>query len=81
MPILEARRLSISIPTEDGTVYALRNVSFSVEAGEMFGIAGESGSGKSVMMQAIMGLLPFAEITGEVIFEGRDLLQESPRAL
>tara|TARA_R110002124_G_scaffold286271_5_gene466698 strand:+ start:12865 stop:14661 length:1797 start_codon:yes stop_codon:yes gene_type:complete len=62
-------------------VYALRNVSFSVEAGEMFGIAGESGSGKSVMMQAIMGLLPFAEITGEVIFEGRDLLQETPRAL
>ncbi len=81
MPILEARRLSISIPTEDGTVHALQNVSFSVEAGEMFGVAGESGSGKSVMMQAIMGLLPFAEITGEVIFEGRDLLQEPARAL
>ena len=81
MPILEARHLSIAIPTEDGILHALQNVSFSVEAGELFGIAGESGSGKSVMMQAIMGLLPFAEISGEVIFEGRNLLAEKPRAL
>jgi len=81
LPILEARNLSISIPTEDGDVHALRNVSFSVEAGELFGIAGESGSGKSVMMQAIMGLLPNAEISGEVIFEGRDLLKETTRSM
>ena len=74
MPVLDVRHLSVSIPTEDGTVHALQDVSFSVEAGELFGIAGESGSGKSVLTQAIVGLLPNAIISGEVLFEGRDLL-------
>ncbi|MET3900757.1 peptide/nickel transport system ATP-binding protein [Devosia sp. UYZn731] len=79
--MLEARHLSVSIPTEDGTIHAVQDVSFSVEAGGLFGIAGESGSGKSVMMQAILGLLPFADVTGEVIFEGRNLLALPPRQL
>ncbi|WP_284392773.1 dipeptide ABC transporter ATP-binding protein [Devosia yakushimensis] len=79
--MLEARNLTVSIPTEDGTIHAVQNVSFAIEAGELFGIAGESGSGKSVMMQAILGLLPYADITGEVLFEGRDLLRENPRGL
>ncbi|MBI4048592.1 MAG: ABC transporter ATP-binding protein, partial [Devosia nanyangense] len=47
MPILTVRNLSIDIPTGDGNVHAARDVSFSVEAEELFGIAGESGSGKS----------------------------------
>ena len=75
MAILEARNLSIAIPTEDGTVYAARNISFSVDSGELFGIAGESGSGKSVLMQAITGILPGAIVTGQALFEGRDLLK------
>lgn len=79
MPILEARNLTIRIPTEDGVVQAARNVSFSVEKGEFFGIAGESGSGKSVLTQAIMGMLPSAEIDGEVLFEGKNLLNLGPR--
>ncbi|PZU85456.1 MAG: ABC transporter ATP-binding protein [Shinella sp.] len=79
MPILEARNLTIRIPTEDGVVQAARNVSFSVEKGEFFGIAGESGSGKSVLTQAIMGMLPNADIDGEVLFEGTDLLGLGPR--
>jgi len=74
LPVLDVRHLSVSIPTEDGTVHALQDVSFSVEAGELFGIAGESGSGKSVLTQAIVGLLPNAVISGEVWFEGRELL-------
>jgi peptide/nickel transport system ATP-binding protein len=81
LPVLEARNLTVSIPTEDGTIHAVQNVSFAIEAGELFGIAGESGSGKSVMMQAILGLLPYADISGEVLFEGRDLLRENPRGL
>ncbi|WP_432256352.1 dipeptide ABC transporter ATP-binding protein [Limimaricola sp. AA108-03] len=84
MPLIEARNISIRIPTEDGVVHAARNLSFTVEAGSLFGIAGESGSGKSVLIQAIMGLLPQAEIEGECLFQGQDLLamsQEELRAL
>src|SRR5262252_3851349 len=81
MPILEARDLTIRIPTEDGIVHAARDVSFAEEEGELFGIAGESGSGKSVLMQAIMGLLPNAEITGEVLFQGTNLLDLRQREM
>ncbi|WP_266064278.1 ABC transporter ATP-binding protein [Brucella intermedia] len=81
MPILEAHNLTVRIPTEDGVVQAAHNVSFAVGEGEFFGIAGESGSGKSVLTQAIMGLLPNAEITGEVLFKGADLLGFSPNEM
>jgi peptide/nickel transport system ATP-binding protein len=81
MAILEARNLNIAIPTGDGLVHAAQNVSFRVEPGELFGIAGESGSGKSVLAQAILGLLPTAEISGEIWFEGRDLLTLGSRDL
>lgn len=81
MPILETRNLNIQIPTEDGVVQAARNVSFEVRQGELFGIAGESGSGKSVLTQAVMGLLPNAEITGEVLFQGKNLLTLSQKEM
>lgn len=81
MAILEARNLNIALPTGDGMIHAARDVSFSVEQGEMFGIAGESGSGKSVLAQAILGLLPTAEIDGEIWFEGKNLLALHPREL
>lgn len=77
MALLEVRNISIRIPTEDGTLLAARNISFDVQAGSLFGIAGESGSGKSVLTQALMGLLPGAEIEGECLFQGRDLLRMS----
>jgi len=82
--ILEAKGLTVDIPTEDGTVHAVRNVSFAIRPGSLFGIAGESGSGKSVLTQAVMGLLPNADISGEVWFEGRNLIglpQEEMRRL
>ncbi|WP_417308587.1 dipeptide ABC transporter ATP-binding protein [Devosia sp.] len=81
MTVLAVNNLSIAIPTGDGHVHAARDVSFAVEAEELFGIAGESGSGKSVLSQAIMGLLPGAEISGEILFEGRDLLKLSPQQM
>lgn len=81
MPLLEARDVTIRIPTEDGIVHAANAVSFTVDEGELFGVAGESGSGKSVLMQAITGLLPGAEISGEVLFQGRDLLKMSEKEL
>jgi peptide/nickel transport system ATP-binding protein len=52
-------------------------VSFSVERGKTLGIVGESGSGKSVSTQTIMGLTRGAEISGEAMFDGRDLLKMS----
>ncbi|MET3926706.1 ABC transporter ATP-binding protein [Devosia sp. 2618] len=81
MSVLVVRNLNIAIPTGDGHVHAARDVSFTVDAEELFGIAGESGSGKSVLSQVIMGLLPSAEISGEILFEGRDLLKLSPREM
>lgn len=75
MALLDVRNLVVDIPTEDGTVHAVRDVSFQVQQGEFFGVVGESGSGKSVMVQSIMGLIPAARTAGTVSFEGRDLLR------
>ena len=75
MALLEVKDLSVSFPTEDGVVQAVRNVSFTVERGDVVGIVGESGSGKSVTSMAVMGLLPrSAQITGTVLYDGVDLL-------
>lgn len=70
------RNLSVNYLTPRGPVRAVENVSFSVAPGEVFGLAGESGSGKSTIAHAIMRLLhPPAVITGgEVYFNGEDLL-------
>jgi peptide/nickel transport system ATP-binding protein len=67
--------LTVSFPTDDGVVEAVRGVSYKVYPGQAMGIVGESGSGKSVSSMAIMGLLPKnARITGSVRFRGRELL-------
>lgn len=74
MTLLEVKNLVVEIPTEDGTVHAVRDVSFSVGEGEFFGVVGESGSGKSVLVQSIMGLIPNADVSGQALFRGRDLI-------
>jgi peptide/nickel transport system ATP-binding protein len=81
-PLLEIRSLSVSFATASGDVMAVRDVSFSLEAGETLGLVGESGSGKSVTSLAIMGLLPpQARLKGSIIFDGADLLRMSPANL
>jgi oligopeptide/dipeptide ABC transporter ATP-binding protein len=75
LALLEVKDLHVSFPTIDGLVQAVRGVSFSVDRGQTLGIVGESGSGKSVSTQTIMGLTRGAQITGEALFEGRDLLK------
>jgi peptide/nickel transport system ATP-binding protein len=79
--LLEIRDLHVSFPTMDGVVQAVRGVSFSVDSGETLGVVGESGSGKSVMTQTIMGLTRGARITGQAMFQGRDLLTMSQKDL
>jgi oligopeptide/dipeptide ABC transporter ATP-binding protein len=80
MALLEVNNLSVEFPTEDGVVKAVRNVSFSVDRGQVLGIVGESGSGKSVTSMAVMGLLPrSAKITGTAKLDGVDLLQLAPK--
>lgn len=81
MTILEVRELVVDIPTEDGPVHAVKNVSFDVREGEFFGIVGESGSGKSVLVQSAMGLIPSAKTSGEVMFRGENLLRLSGEQL
>src|SRR5213080_92624 len=74
MALLDVRDLTVSFPTADGVVQAVRGISFDVDGGRTLGIVGESGSGKSVATQTIVGLTQGAEISGQAIFEGRDLL-------
>jgi oligopeptide/dipeptide ABC transporter ATP-binding protein len=73
--VLSVQDLTVSFPTDDGEVRAVRGVSYTVGAGASMGIVGESGSGKSVSSMAVMGLLPkSAKITGSVKFRGQELI-------
>jgi oligopeptide/dipeptide ABC transporter ATP-binding protein len=75
--LLEVTDLTVSFPTADGVVKAVRGASFSVDAGRTLGIVGESGSGKTVLTQTLLGLTPGADISGSAVFEGNDLLRLS----
>jgi oligopeptide transport system ATP-binding protein len=75
--LLEVRELYVEFRTRDGVAHAVNGVSFAVDSGETLAVLGESGSGKSVTAQAVMGILdtPPGRITGgEILFQGRDLL-------
>jgi peptide/nickel transport system ATP-binding protein len=75
MPLLTVRDLSVSFETRDGTVRAVNDVTFSLEAGKVLALLGESGSGKSVTLRAILGLHQGARtrVSGEVLVKGRDV--------
>jgi peptide/nickel transport system ATP-binding protein len=79
--LLEVTDLRVSFQTFDGLLNAVRGLSFDVDTGKTLGIVGESGSGKSVSTQAIMGLVPGAGVSGEAVFDGRDLLALEPEQL
>jgi peptide/nickel transport system ATP-binding protein len=81
MALLEVRDLRVSFDTPDGTVRAVRGLSFDVEAGQTVAVVGESGSGKSVATQTITGLTRGAQVSGTAYFDGTDLISADPATL
>ncbi|MCL2896884.1 ABC transporter ATP-binding protein [Brenneria tiliae] len=82
--LLEVKNLSVVFDTPAGPVYAVNDISYSLQAGETLGIVGESGSGKSVHALAMIGLIaspPGRAVSGEVWFNGRNLLALSSREI
>ncbi|MBO4204858.1 ABC transporter ATP-binding protein [Micromonospora echinofusca] len=79
--LLEVTDLKVSFPGPAGRVNAVNGVSLSLEPGRTLALLGESGSGKSVTAQAVMGILdvPPAEVTGSVRLRGRELLTLPPK--
>jgi len=80
MPLLEIDHLQTHFRSPQGTVKAVDDVSLSLDSGEVLGIVGESGCGKSVLALSILRLLPIPPAHfagGQILFEGADLLQKS----
>ncbi len=74
VPVAEIKDLAVTFYTPRGTVRAVRDVSFEIRPGEVLGLVGESGCGKSTVAFAMMGYLPGAtRVDGEILFEGRDV--------
>jgi peptide/nickel transport system ATP-binding protein len=82
-PLAEVRDLNVRFVTREATVHAVNGVSFAVRAGEVLCILGESGSGKSVTLRALLRLLPAGrtQIEGSVRVGGQDVLAMSAREL
>ncbi|HBU03996.1 MAG TPA: dipeptide/oligopeptide/nickel ABC transporter ATP-binding protein, partial [Acidimicrobiaceae bacterium] len=73
-PQLTVEDLYVRFPTSRGTVEAVNGITFRLDKGQMLGIVGESGCGKTVMMKAVMDLLPpTAEVNGSITFDGEDV--------
>ncbi len=83
MTVLSIQNLSIALPETADRALAVKDVSLTLEAGEILCIVGESGSGKSMSANAVMGLLPegVTPVAGAIHFDGRNLLELSETAL
>ena len=80
---VEVRNLRVSFRTNNGTVKAVRDISFDLNKGETLAIVGESGSGKSVTAKAMLGILATNSIveSGEIVYDGQDLLKLTKKEL
>jgi oligopeptide/dipeptide ABC transporter ATP-binding protein len=81
--LLEVKNLRTRFNTDDGIIYAVDDVSFTLKKGQTLGIVGESGCGKSVTSLSIMGLIqsPGKIESGEILYHGKDLLKTSDEAM
>jgi len=75
MRFLEVTELTVQLQTKSGMATAVDHLSFTLDEGEILGIAGESGSGKTMSALTLLGLLPpHAKVTGSVLFNGQELV-------
>jgi oligopeptide transport system ATP-binding protein len=82
MSLLAVEELRVRLQTPAGLATVVDGIDYSVEPGEVFGVAGESGSGKTVSMLALLGLLPDrASVAGSARFGGRELIGMPRRRL
>ncbi|HEX3714030.1 MAG TPA: ABC transporter ATP-binding protein [Trebonia sp.] len=80
--LLQVDDLSVALPTRAGYAKAVDGMSFTVDSGEILGIAGESGSGKTMTAMSLFGLLPpGAQVTGSIRLNGTELLGLPARRL
>jgi len=82
--LLAVRALEVEFVTEQGIARVLDRISLRIGPGEVVGLVGESGCGKTTLARAILGVLPAGAARvrgGEILFKGRDLLQEDPRVV
>ena len=82
MSVLSVRDLEVTYKTQAGPIPAVRSVSVDIDPGEVLGLAGESGCGKSTVVNAILRLLPAGTtVSGEVLLNGEDVLTMKPGRL
>jgi peptide/nickel transport system ATP-binding protein len=82
MSVLSVRDLEVTYATQAGPIPAVRGISLDIDPGEVLGLAGESGCGKSTVVNAILRLLPAGTtVTGEVLLNGEDVLTMKPGRL
>lgn len=82
--ILEVQDLEIRYVTDEETVRAVNDITFSLERGESIGLVGETGAGKTTTALGIMGLVPDPPgeiVNGSILFEGEDLLKLSEKQM
>lgn len=74
--VLDVKDLCVTYSNKERSVYAVQNVSFSLNEGDSIGIVGESGSGKSTLVMALLRLLSeqTAKVSGECYLNGKELL-------
>jgi peptide/nickel transport system ATP-binding protein len=81
-PAVTVENLAVRFRQRDRTIHAVNGVDFTLARGEVLGILGESGSGKSVTLRALMRLLPaYCEIEGRIAIDGEDITAASPSRL
>jgi peptide/nickel transport system ATP-binding protein len=81
-PVVSVRDLRVKFVSRDRVVHAVNGLDFTLNRGEVLSIIGESGSGKSVTLRALMRLLPSkAEVSGQVSIDGHDIVRASTRQL